>query len=108
MTATDPGGLAGSLDVTVEVTDIEEAGVLTISPPRGWPGTRFDTTFSDDDGSVSGEAWLWERSTNRSSWEEIAGATTSYNTAGAHDVASSQPDRVDYAAGPGGNQSASG
>ncbi|MYB42117.1 MAG: hypothetical protein F4X76_08020, partial [Chloroflexi bacterium] len=107
VTATDPGGLAGSLDVTVEVTDIEEAGVLTISPPRGWPGTRFDTTFSDDDGSVSGEAWLWERSTNRSSWEEIAGATTSSYTAGADDVGSYLRVSVEYSDGRGGNKSAS-
>ena len=107
VTATDPGGLAGSLDVTVTVTDVEEAGVLTLSPPRGWPGTRFDTTLSDDDGSVSGESWQWARSTNRSSWQDIAGATSDFYTAGADDVGSYLRVSVEYSDGRGGNKSAS-
>ena len=72
VTATDPEGLEGHLDVTVTVTDVEEAGVLTISPPRGWPTTRFDAVLIDDDGGVTGEAWQWARSSNRSSWQDIA------------------------------------
>ena len=86
VTATDPGGLEGNLDVTVTVTDVAEAGALRISPPRGWQGTRFDAVLSDDDGGVSGEAWQWERSANRSSWAEISGANSDNYTAGADDV----------------------
>ena len=107
VTATDPGGLDGHLDVTVTMTDVEEAGVLTLSPPRGWQGTRFDAVLDDDDGNVTGETWMWERSGNRSSWEEIAGAASSSYTAGADDVGSYLRVSVEYSDQRGGNKSAS-
>ncbi|MCY3647902.1 MAG: cadherin domain-containing protein [Chloroflexi bacterium] len=107
VTAADPGGLTGSLDVTVAVTDVEEAGVLTLSPPRGWDGTRFEAELDDDDGSPSGFSWKWERSSNRSSWDEIAGATASSYTAGADDVGSYLRVTVEYSDRRGGNKSAS-
>ena len=36
VTAEDDGGLQDSLSVTVTVTDVEEDGVVTLSPLRGW------------------------------------------------------------------------
>ncbi|MDE2934771.1 MAG: cadherin domain-containing protein [Chloroflexota bacterium] len=107
VTATDPDGLRGSLDVTVTVTDVEEAGVLTLSPLRGWQNTRFDAMLDDGDGSVSGEAWQWARSTNRSSWQDIAGARSSSYTAGADDVGNYLRATVEYSDQRGGNKSAS-
>ena len=107
VTATDPGGLEGHLDVTVSVTDVEEAGVVTISPPRGWQGTRFDAVLSDDDGGVTGQAWQWQRSTNRSSWQDIAGATSDSYSAGADDVGSYLRVSVEYSDRRGGNKMAS-
>ncbi|MYK69764.1 MAG: hypothetical protein F4020_09735 [Gammaproteobacteria bacterium] len=107
VTATDPEGLEGHLDVTVTVTDVEEAGVLTLSPPRGWQGTRFDAVLDDDDGNVTGETWQWQRSSNRSSWEDIAGATSSSYTAGADDVGSYLRVSVEYSDQRGGNKTAS-
>ena len=105
--ATDPGGLEGRLDVTVTVTDVEEAGVLTLSPPRGWQGTRFDADLSDGDGGTSGFTWKWERSSNRSSWQEIAGATSSSYTAGADDAGSYLRASVEYSDRRGSNKTAS-
>ncbi|MYH28389.1 MAG: cadherin repeat domain-containing protein, partial [Acidobacteria bacterium] len=107
VTATDPEGLEGHLDVTVTVTDVEEAGVLTLSPPRGWQGTRFDAVLDDDDGNVTGETWQWQRSSNRSSWEDIAGAPSSSYTAGADDVGSYLRVSVEYSDQRGGNKTAS-
>ena len=107
VTAEDPDGLRGSLDVTVTVTDVEEAGVLTLSPLRGWQNTRFDAMLDDGDGSVSGEAWQWARSTNRSSWQDIAGARSSSYTAGADDVGNYLRATVEYSDQRGGNKSAS-
>ena len=78
--------LSGSLSVTVTVTDAEEAGTITIEPLRGWDGTTFQAGLDDDDGGVSGEIWQWERSSNRSSWEAISGATSSTYTATSGDV----------------------
>ncbi len=107
VTAEDPGGLTGSLDVTVTVTDVEEAGVVTITPPRGWESTRFDAVLSDDDGNVTGQAWQWARSTNRSSWEDIAGATSASHTAGADDIGHYLRVSVEYSDRRGSNKTAS-
>ncbi len=88
--AADDGGLTGSLSVTVTMTDVEEDGVVTLSPLRGWEGTRFTASLADGDGSVSGRTWQWQRSSNRSSWQDIPGATSSSSssayTAQAEDV----------------------
>ena len=73
--AEDEGGLTGSLAVTVTVFDVEEEGTISIEPPRGWTGTQFSATLSDGDGGVGGEAWQWARSSNRSTWNDISGAT---------------------------------
>ncbi len=84
VTATDDdenGNLSGSLAVTVTVTDAEEQGTITIEPLRGWDGTTFQAGLDDDDGGITGETWQWERSSNRSRWEDISGAASSAYTA---------------------------
>ena len=53
VTATDPGGLeSNALAVAVTVTDLEEEGMVTITPPRGWADTQFSATLADGDGVV--------------------------------------------------------
>ena len=84
--ADDEEGLSDSLFVTVTVTDVEETGVITISPPRGWDGTLFLADLEDDDGNVSNESWQWQRSTNRSSWSDILNARSDIYTPTADDV----------------------
>ena len=92
VTATDDdegGNLSGSLTVTVTVTDVEEEGVVTITPPRGWVDarTRFTAALDDDDGGITGTTWRWARSSNgRSGWGDITGADSSSYTAGADDL----------------------
>ena len=86
--ATDDGGLAATLAVSVSVTDMEEEGVVTVTPPRGWAGvaTQFSADLTDDDGGEINITWRWARSPNgRSGWVDIAGATSSSYTAGADD-----------------------
>ncbi len=89
VTATDEGGLAGSLAVTVAVTDVEEEGRVSITPPRGWvsPQTAFAAVLNDDDDvRLSSVTWQWARSSNRSSWIDIPGATSSRYSTVADDV----------------------
>ena len=86
ITAEDDGGLSGSLIVSVTVTDLEEAGTVSIEPRRGWDGTSFLAELDDDDGGVAIDEWQWQRSSNRSSWGDISGATSSSYTAGADDI----------------------
>ena len=106
VTATDDDDvpLAGSLDVTVTVTDLEEEGVVAIAPPRGWENTRFTVVLTDDDGGQRDITWQWERSANRSRWMEITGATSSFYTAGADDVNSYLRATASYTDQPGQQQ----
>ena len=88
MTAEDDGGLSDALTVNVTVTDVEENGVITLSPLRGWDGTRFTADLDDGDGVSGSIDWQWARSSNRSSssWTDIAGATGINYTATADDI----------------------
>ena len=108
VTATDDVDvpLAGSLDVTVTVTDLEEDGTVTIAPPRGWVDTRFRANLTDDDRGQRDITWKWERSTNRSRWMEITGATSSFYTAGADDVNSYLRATASYSDRRGSNKTA--
>ena len=84
--AEDDGMLRDSLSVTVTVTDVEEEGVITLSPLRGWDGTQFSATLEDDDGVTGQRIWQWQKSSNRSSWTDIVGATGRSYTATADDI----------------------
>ena len=92
VTATDDDEttpLSGTLEVTVTVTDAEEEGVVAITPTRGWVNvpTEFSASLTDDDGGITGTTWQWARSPNgRSSWTDIAGATSSSYTVTADDA----------------------
>ncbi len=81
--------LSHELVVTITVENVEEPGVVTISPPRGWVDvtTQFNAVLSDDDGAISGRTWQWARSPNgRSSWTDIASATLDSYTVTADDA----------------------
>ena len=84
--ATDPEGLSDTLDVTVTVTDVEEQGTVRVTPLRGWVGTRFTATLTDDDGSTSGIIWQWSRSRSRSGGDDIPNATSASYTATDDDI----------------------
>ena len=86
ITAEDEEGLSGSLFVTVTVTDVEEAGIVTIQPKRGWDGTSFQADLDDDDIVTGAIDWQWQRSSNRSSWADISGAMSRSYTATSDDV----------------------
>ena len=63
-------------DVTVNVTNVDEAGRLTLSSQQPQVGTELTATLTDLDGGLSGQSWTWERSPNRSSgWSTIGGAS---------------------------------
>ncbi len=86
VTAEDEDGLSDSLVVSVTVTDVEEPGAVTIEPRRGWDGTSFQAELDDDDNVIGSASWQWQRSSNRSSWGDVSGATSRFYTASADDV----------------------
>ena len=73
-------------DVTVTVTNQEEPGTFTLSPTRPRVGTALNATLTDPDGSTSGVARTWERSTGPTTWAAIDGAASSSYTPTAADA----------------------
>ena len=96
--------------VTITVENVEEPGVVTISPPRGWADvtTQFNAALSDDDGAISGTTWQWARSPNgRSRWTDIASATLDSYTVTADDANQYLRATASYTDGQGSGKTAS-
>ena len=102
--------LSHELTVTITVENVEEPGVVTISPPRGWADvtTQFNAALSDDDGGVTGTTWQWARSPNgRSRWTDIASATSRSYTVTADDANQYLRATASYTDGQGSGKTAS-
>ncbi len=66
-----------SVNVTINVNNVDEAG--TVSMSTTWPreGTTLSASLTDPDGSVSDTSWQWARSANGSTgWRDIVGANS--------------------------------
>ena len=94
---TDPG----TLDVTVNVANVEEAGTLALGAQRGVNGEALVATLTDPDNVVS-ETWQWQRSASGTSgWTDIANADSNSYTSGADDVGNYLRASVTYTDGTG-------
>ena len=93
-------------NATVTVTNEDEAGVVTLSPVRPRVGTALTATLTDPDGSTSGVAWTWERSTGPTTWATIVGANSSSYTPTAADAGHYLRARATYTDGHGAGKSA--
>ena len=56
------GGMPGTRDVKVMVTNVEEAGTVTLNRTQPRAGVSVTATLTDPDGSISGLTWQWYRS----------------------------------------------
>ena len=85
--ATDPSGDSDTIEVTINVTNADEDGTVTLSWTRPQVGTAITATLTDPDGSISGKSWQWQKSTNRSNWSNATGtgATSATYTPVAND-----------------------
>ena len=73
------GTVTVTKDVTVTVTDGDEAGLLKFLSSVPEVGTAVTASVSDPDG-VSVTSWQWQRSTGRTGWTAIAGAESASYT----------------------------
>ena len=64
--ATDADGMTTNETVTVEVTNVNEAGTVTLSVLAPYPGVDFTAMHSDLDGEITGAEWQWSRSRSTS------------------------------------------
>ena len=75
------------VDVKVTVTDVDEAGALSLSSTRPALGAVLTAVLTDPDGVTAGTAlWQWERSTGRNAWAVIDGAAAASYTPVAADT----------------------
>ena len=73
--------------VIVTVTDVDEAGVISLSSARPSKDSALTATLNDPDGVTAGTAlWQWERSTGRNAWAVIDGGTAASYTPVAADT----------------------
>ena len=77
-----------TIRVTITVTNADEAGEVTLSPAQPRVAARLRATFTDQDGSISGETWRWESSEDQISWTFIGGAESKSYTPVDGDVGS--------------------
>ena len=76
VTATDPSGATARITVTIAVTNLDEAGTVTLSAEEPAVGAEVTATLGDPDGSVTDVTWQWAKSADMDSWMDISGATS--------------------------------
>ncbi len=84
--ATDSDSRTGTRDVTVEVTNFDETGTVTLSPTQHRVGVEITATLKDGDGGVYGVMWQWYSGDVTDADNAIAGATSDTYTPKAADV----------------------
>ena len=79
--ASDTGGRLTEVDVTVTVTNVDEAGTVTLSSLEPEEEVRITATLADPDGIASNVRWQWARSSDGSTaWVNIDEATSGIYT----------------------------
>ena len=66
----------GTRDVAVTITDVDEAGTVSIVSPQPQVDRPLEASLSDEDDGVGGERWQWARSQDGTNWTDIEGAAT--------------------------------
>ena len=78
VTASD-GVLTATVDVTVTVTNIDEAGTVALSTNQPSARAEITAALTDPDEGVTGAVWQWERSSDgNTDWAGIGTSSPSY------------------------------
>ncbi len=103
--ATDSDGRTGTRDVTVKVDNIDEDGVVTLSPTQHRVGVPITATLKDNDGGVYGEVWQWSIGDGAASTAagDISGANSDTYTPKAGDIDGTLTATVTYRDAAGGD-----
>ena len=65
----------GTRNVTVRVTDVDEAGTASIDRPQPQVSRPLSASLLDEDDMVDDQRWQWARSVDGRAWTNIEGAT---------------------------------
>ena len=78
VTASD-GTLTATVDVTVTITNIDEAGTVALSTNQPSARAEITAALTDPDEGVTGDVWQWERSSDgNTDWADIGTSSPSY------------------------------
>ena len=69
-----------TIAVTITVTNVEEAGTVSLSSANPEVGVTLTAMLEDPDGGVSDVSWSWERSMDVTTWMAIPGSVTAAYT----------------------------
>ena len=95
------------ITVTINVTDVDEDGTVTLSMTHPSARTPITATLSDPDSGVTAESWQWAKSTTaQGSYSDITGATSATYTPADEDVGEFLRATVSYEDDHGQNQTA--
>ena len=87
VTATDAQNTSDTVTLTIEVTDVEHEGTVSLPLTQPRVGSPVQASLSDPDGGVTGTTWQWERSDDGvTGWEDIDGARSASYTPGTDDI----------------------
>ena len=77
--ADDNNGGTATIDVTITVADVDEAGTVTLSTDQPPARAEITAALTDPDEGVSGAVWQWERSSDgNTGWAGIGTSSPSY------------------------------
>ena len=80
--ATDPGNASDTIDVTITLTNVEEAGTVTLSNNQPSASIEITATLTDPDGGVTGTSWQWAKSSDGTTgWVDVGTDSPSYTPA---------------------------
>ena len=108
VTAADPAGATDTIEVTITVNNLDEAGTVTLSSQQPLVAIRLTATLDELDAvNSSSVTWSWERSPNGTSdWTTINGETSATYTPVAGDVGDYLRATASYTDGAGPDKSA--
>ena len=108
VTATDSKNAAGTITVTIQVTNVEEPGTVSFDSATPAVGTALTATLTDPDGGVTSLTWTWARADTQSgTYADIPGAASASYAPMDGDAGKWLKATASYADGHGGSKSAS-
>ena len=82
VTATDPENASDTIDVTITLTNVEEAGTVTLSNNQPSASIEITAALTDPDEGVTGTSWQWEKSSDGTTdWVDVGTDSPSYTPA---------------------------
>lgn len=96
--------------VTINITNVEEAGVVTLSSVSPEENVPLSASLTDPDGDVSNVAWQWTRADSKTSdtWDAIGDATSDEYVPSLSDVGKFLRAQASYDDGEGAGKNAAG